>query len=690
MFNKILIANRGEIAVRIIRTCRHLGIQTTAVYSDADRRSLHRQMADDAVYIGEAPAADSYLNADKILSAALSADCQGVHPGYGFLSESARFAESVHAAGLTFIGPPSQAIALMGDKIASKALAVRAGVPVIPGHAQDLESVDEAMSIARDIGYPVLLKPAAGGGGKGMRIVDGPDQMADALAASRQETRKAFGDSRIFLERYIEQPRHVEIQVLADGFGNTVFLGERECSIQRRYQKIIEESPSPGVTPELRQRMGNAACDLARQAGYTNAGTVEFVLDPAGAFYFLEMNTRLQVEHPVTELVTGLDLVALQLRIAAGERLPFDQTGVRFSGWAMEARICAEDPARGFTPATGMITRYAEPRGDAVRVDSGVDTGSKIGVHYDSMLAKVICHGTDREDARTSLIEALNGYHIEGVVTNIDFANSVLCQTAFAAGELDTGFIDRHFDGHLPLSPPDERHLKLSALTAALVYHVRNILVRESVKSMVTRIGGGKGTTGTHHYSVRSENRVYEIQMEKERNGKQWTIWVNQERMAVEAPDFEFYRRRLKLKIDGRYHRFRMRYDRSFFWIAFCGLTRLFEVYRPEEWALIQHMPKQDEAPPSNELLCPMPGLVVDVPVKQGDCVNRGQNLVPLESMKMESGVASPLDGMIAEVLVTAGDAVEAGDVLVRFMKDETCSITPELQEDPGAGHTPP
>ncbi|MFO7788322.1 MAG: adenosylcobinamide-GDP ribazoletransferase, partial [Halospina sp.] len=379
---------------------------------------------------------------------------------------------------------------------------LKAGVPVIPGHVEGVNDVEQALSIAESIGYPVLLKPAAGGGGKGMRIVADPDQMAEALASSRQETRKAFGDSRIFLERYIEEPRHVEIQVFADAFDNTVFLGERECSIQRRYQKIIEESPSPGVYSELRQRMGTAACNLARRAGYVNAGTVEFVMDPKGGFYFLEMNTRLQVEHPVTELVTGLDLVELQIRIAAGERLPFDQAGVQLKGWAMEARICAEDPARGFTPATGMITRYAEPRGESVRVDSGVDTGSKVGVHYDSMLAKVICHGKDREAARTSLIQALNGYHIEGVVTNIDFVNSVLCQPAFAAGELNTGFIDRFYKGHLPLSPPDERNLKLSALAAALIYHVRTILVRESVKPLVSRIGGGKGTAGIHHYVV--------------------------------------------------------------------------------------------------------------------------------------------------------------------------------------------
>jgi propionyl-CoA carboxylase alpha chain len=676
MFDTVLIANRGEIAVRIIRTCQHLGIRTVAVYSDADARSLHRHLADEAVHIGNAPASDSYLNPEKILSAAKDRGCQAVHPGYGFLSENTGFAESVQAAGLTFIGPPAEAIALMGDKIASKALALKAGVPVIPGYAEALRDVDEALSIAREIGYPVLLKPAAGGGGKGMRIVPGPDQMAEALAASRQETRKAFGDSRIFMERYIEQPRHVEIQVLADAFGHVVFLGERECSIQRRYQKIIEESPSPGVDPDLRRRMGRAACDLARQAGYVNAGTVEFVLAPDGDFYFLEMNTRLQVEHPVTELVTGLDLVELQLRIAAKEPLPFDQKGVTFTGWAMEARICAEDPARGFTPATGMITRYAEPRGDAVRVDSGVDTGSKIGVHYDSMLAKVICHGKDRETARTALIEALNGYHIEGVVTNIDFANSVLCQPAFADGRLDTGFIDRYFDGHLPLSPPDGRHLKLSAVTAALVYHVRDILVRESVKPMVTLIGGEQGITGAHHYVVRSESEVYEIQMEKGEDGNQWTILVNQEPMTVVAPDFEFYRRRLKLTIDGRVHRFRLRYDRSFFWVAFCGLNRLYEVYRPEEWDLIKYMPAGKKILPSDELPCPMPGLVVAVPVKPGDRVTRGQNLITLESMKMESGVASPVDGTIAEVLVKTGDAIDAGDLLVRFMKEGICNIT--------------
>jgi propionyl-CoA carboxylase alpha chain len=667
MFDKILIANRGEIAVRIIRSCKRLGIGAVAVYSDADSRSLHVQTADESVHIGVARAQDSYLDAEKVTAAALSTGCRAVHPGYGFLSENARFARSVAAAGLVFIGPPAKAIDTMGDKLASKELAAKAGVPVIPGHADALEGEDEALAAADGIGYPVLLKPAAGGGGKGMRIVSVPAEMKAALAASRQETRKAFGDSRIFMERYVEQPRHVEIQILADSFGNVLHLGERECSVQRRYQKIIEESPSPAVSEALRQRMGRAACDLARNAGYVNAGTVEFVLDARGEFYFLEMNTRLQVEHPVTELVTGLDLVELQLRVAAGERLPFDQDGVVFNGWAMEARICAEDPERGFIPSTGMITRYAEPRGSAIRVDSGVHTGSNIGVYYDSMLAKVICHGGDREEARLRLVEALNGYHIEGVVTNIDFANSILCHPEFIEGKLTTGFIERHFESSRPKNPPDRRAFELAALAAALIYHVRMVAVQESLRPMVSRIGGEKTVVREHRYTVRSGNEVLDVVLEGPTAGRLWNITVGPNTYAVETPEFEFYRRRLNLNIDGRVHRFRLRLEQSFIFVAFSGITRVFEIYTPREWDLMKYMPARAERPPDNVLVCPMPGLVVAVPVKQGERVFRGQTMVVLESMKMESDVASPVDGVVAEVRGAVGQAVEAGDVLIRF-----------------------
>ncbi len=668
MFKKILIANRGEIAIRIIRTCNRMGINTVAVYSNADSRSLHRQMADEAVHIGESPSQKSYLDIDKIIAAATSTGCEAVHPGYGFLSENARFAKAVEAAGMVFIGPPVEAVDVMGDKITSKVLAKNAGVPVIPGHIEALKDEDEALAIAEEIGYPVLLKPAAGGGGKGMRIVRKAEDMKAALAASRQETQKAFNDTRIFVERYIEQPRHIEIQVLADSHGHVVHLGERECSIQRRYQKVIEESPSPAVSADLRQRMGQAACNLAAKANYVNAGTVEFVMDSQHNFYFLEMNTRLQVEHPVTELVTGLDLVEWQLRIASGEPLPFDQNGVTFNGWAIEARICAEDPSRGFIPSTGMITRYAAPRGEGVRVDSGVNIGGKIDVYYDSMLAKLICHGKTREDARNGLIEALNGYHIEGVSTNIDFVTSVLCLPEFAEGNLSTGFIDQHFDGGTAKRSPSRQYLQLEALAATLIYHTRTVAVRESLQHMVSVIGGKRELGKTHHYKVRSQGDLFEVVLEGTPvSGEICTIRVDGIAHKVEIPIFEFFRRRLKLNINGQTYRFRVRFDQSFMFMSFNGISQLFEVYTPKEWAMMKFMPEKADKTSDNILVCPMPGLVVDVLAKKGERVFRGQNLVILESMKMESGVASPVDGVIAEVRVDKGQAVEAGETLIKF-----------------------
>jgi len=668
MFDKILIANRGEIAIRIIRTCNRMGIRTVAVYSDADSRSLHKNLADEAVYIGESQSQKSYLNIDKIIAAATSTGCQAVHPGYGFLSEKADFAKAVVAAGLVFIGPPTSVVDIMGDKITSKELAKNAGVPVIPGHIEAIKDEAEALAAAAAVGYPVLLKPAAGGGGKGMRIVARPEDMQAALAASRQETQKAFNDTRVFVERYIEQPRHIEIQILADSQGHVVHLGERECSIQRRYQKVIEESPSPAVSPELRQRMGKAACDLARVSGYVNAGTVEFVMDSQHNFFFLEMNTRLQVEHPVTELVTGLDLVEWQLRIASGEPLSFDQSGVSFTGWAIEARICAEDPSRGFIPSTGMITRYAAPRGKGVRVDSGVNIGGKIDVYYDSMLAKLICHGQTREEARRGLIEALNGYHIEGVSTNIDFVTSVLCLPEFAEGNLSTAFIEQHFEGGVSKRSPSLQSLQLAALAATLIYHTRTVAVRESLRHMVSDIGGRRDLGKTHPYKVRSQDDLFEVTLEGlPVSGQLCTFRVGSDKYRVEIPTFEFFRRRLKLTIDGQEFRFRVQFKQSFMFMSFNGISRVFEVYTPKEWDLMKFMPEKADKAFNNMLLCPMPGLVVDVLAQQGERVFRGQNLVILESMKMESGVASPVDGVIAEVRVNSGQAVEAGETLIRF-----------------------
>ncbi|MDL2269559.1 acetyl-CoA carboxylase biotin carboxylase subunit [Desulfosarcina sp. OttesenSCG-928-A07] len=668
MFEKILIANRGEIAVRIIRTCNRLGIRTVAVYSDSDTRNLHRHLADEAVYIGPSPSQQSYLNIQKIVDAGLSTGCQAVHPGYGFLSEKADFARAVTESGMVFIGPPPEAVSIMGDKITSKEMAKNAGVPVIPGHIEAVKDEEDALRAAESVGYPVLLKPAAGGGGKGMRIVHEASEMRAALAASRQETQKAFNDTRIFVERYIEQPRHIEIQVLADSQGHVVSLGERECSIQRRYQKVIEESPSPAVSVELRARMGKAACDLARKAGYVNAGTVEFVMDQHHDFYFLEMNTRLQVEHPVTEQVTGLDLVEWQLRIAAGEALTLDPDAVQLKGWAMEARICAEDPSRGFIPSTGMITRYAAPRGTGIRVDSGVDIGSKIDVYYDSMLAKVICFGKTREDARNILIAALNGYHIEGVSTNIDFATSVVCSPEFAEGKLTTGFIDQYFDDGVSKRSPPRAYLQLAALTAALIYHHRTVAVRESLRPMVSDIGGKREADGHPAYKVRCEEDLFDVMLEAPPVASQTcTLLVDGTPCKVVIPQFEFFRRRLKLNINGQIYRFRIRFEGSFMFISFNGISRLFEVYTPKEWDVMQFMPRKKHTDQDNTLVCPMPGLVVDVLAKKGDRVFRGQNLVILESMKMESGVASPVDGVICDVKIKKGQAVEADEVLMQF-----------------------
>lgn len=672
MFTKILIANRGEIAVRVIRTCRRLHIGTVAVYSDADERSLHVRLADESVHIGPAPARESYLVGRSIIEAALSTGCRAIHPGYGFLSESAAFAEAVAAAGLVFIGPPAAAIGLMGDKIASKELAVKAGVPVIPGHTRPLRDLDEALRVAEEIGFPVLLKPSAGGGGKGMRIVREPGEMESALTAGRSEALKAFGDDRIFMERYIVRPRHVEIQVLADSHGNVVHLGERECSIQRRYQKVIEESPSPAVSPDLRRRMGQAACDLARQVGYVNAGTVEFVLDPEGHFYFLEMNTRLQVEHPVTEMVTGFDLVELQLRIAAGDHLPFSQEEVIFNGWAMEARICAEKPENDFLPSTGMITRYAEPRGKGIRVDSGVETGSMVGINYDSMLAKVICWGADRDEARKRLVEALDGYHIEGVDTNIDFVNAVLGHQEFARGNLSTDFIPEHFEGSRSRTPPDREALQRLVIASTLVFHGRMMAVRESVKPMTSQIGTAVEEVEAYRYYVRSENDLFEVMLEEGAGSRHWKVSVDERNHDVLVPEFEFFRRRLRLTIDGHVHRFRLRQDAPFMAAAHSGVNRRVEVYTPREWELIHHMPKKVERRSENVLVCPMPGLVVEVRVAKGDRVYRGQDLLILESMKLETGVASPRDAVVEEVLVRQGDSVEMGTALLRFAARET------------------
>ncbi|GLC27395.1 acetyl-CoA carboxylase biotin carboxylase subunit [Roseisolibacter agri] len=468
MFNKVLVANRGEIALRVIRACQELGVRTVAVYSDADARAPHVREADEAVHVGPPPSAQSYLLGDRLIEAARRTGAEAIHPGYGFLSEREWFARAVRDAGLVFVGPPAEAIEAMGSKTAARQLAIRAGTPVVPGTTEPLRDADEAAQIAASFGYPVLLKAAAGGGGKGMRVVRSPDEVAGALAAAQREAKNSFGDDAVYVEKYIEGPRHVEIQVLGDQHGNMLHLGERECSVQRRHQKMIEEAPSVAVTPELRARMGAAAVAAARAASYVNAGTCEFLLDRDGNFYFLEMNTRIQVEHPVTELVMGVDLVQWQLRVAAGERLPFAQEDLVPRGWAIECRITSEDPANGFLPSTGRIQYLHLPSGPGVRWDGGIETGSEVGLFYDPMLAKLIVHARTRELAIARMHRALLELTVEGVETSRDFHLRVMEHDDFRRGDISIQWLEQNL-AEIVGAPASAEERRIAAIAAALV-----------------------------------------------------------------------------------------------------------------------------------------------------------------------------------------------------------------------------
>ncbi len=468
MFSKILIANRGEIAIRVIRACRDLGIRSAAVFSEPDRGSLHVRLADEAYLIGPAPSSESYLAINAIIDVARKSGAEAIHPGYGFLAENAAFAEACLKAGIVFIGPPPAAIRMMGDKMAARKAMKKAGVPVVPGTEDLIESEIAAIKTAEWIGYPILIKAAAGGGGKGMRIVNDQSEIKSAVRGARSEAKSAFGDDRIYIEKYLPSPRHIEIQIIADSFGSHVYLGERECSIQRRHQKVIEEAPSPLVNKTMRAKMGEAAVAASRAAGYVNAGTIEFLADNKRNFYFLEMNTRLQVEHPVTELVTGIDLAVEQIRIASGEKLSFSQSDINISGHAIECRIYAEDPASNFMPSTGTIGLYQEPAGPGVRVDSGVYEGAEISVYYDPMISKVIAYGQDRAQAIDRMIRALAEYRIAGVTTNIDFHKAILGHPEFAAGHLSTRFIETYYK---PTEESPEALVRAAAVAAALSEH---------------------------------------------------------------------------------------------------------------------------------------------------------------------------------------------------------------------------
>ncbi len=664
MFDRILIANRGEIACRVARTARRLGIETVAVYSDADRDAPHVAACDQALHIGPAPATDSYLNGERILEAARTSGAQAIHPGYGFLSENAAFARACEEAGLVFIGPPPAAIEAMGSKIEAKRLMEQAGVPLVPGiHGGD-QSPEALAEAAAGIGWPLLIKASAGGGGKGMRVVKSPDEFAAALAAARREAMAAFGDDQVLLERYLEAPRHVEMQVFADRHGGCVHLFERDCSIQRRLQKIIEEAPAPGMTPELRARMGEAAVAAARAVGYVGAGTVEFLLDRDGAFYFMEMNTRLQVEHPVTEMITGQDLVEWQLRVAAGEPLPLEQEALSIHGHAMEARIYAENPEQGFLPATGTLHHLRFPAGEGVRVDAGVAPGSVVGVHYDPMIAKLIVHGADREQARRRLLRALAGCELAGVTTNVPFLSRVARLEAFAQADLDTHFIDRHQAVLAPPAGVPDRVLALAAL-AELLWERREGVAAQAATadphSPWALADGWRQNHGSfHRLAFHVGGGRFEI-----------TAHYRERDFLLPLPGGDCAATatlggdgRLRAILDG--HRLEV------------GVARrgreLTLFLDGETWSLRREDLRADalagEAA-AGGLVAPMPGAVIAVHVAVGDRVARGDPLVVVEAMKMEHSIAAPGGGVVKEVRYGVGDQVEEGDELIVLEGDD-------------------
>jgi propionyl-CoA carboxylase alpha chain len=682
MFTKILIANRGEIACRIIKTAKKLGIKTVAVYSEADRDALHVELADESVLVGPAPSRESYLVADKIIAAAKQTGAQAIHPGYGFLSENAAFAKRVEEESLVFIGPKHHSIAAMGDKIASKKLAKEANVNTIPGWNEAIETPEQAVKIAKDIGYPVMIKASAGGGGKGLRVAFNDSDAFDGFTSCRNEARNSFGDDRVFIEKFVEQPRHIEIQVLGDAQGNVVFLHERECSIQRRHQKVIEEAPSPFISDETRIAMGAQAVALAKAVKYQSAGTVEFVVGADQSFYFLEMNTRLQVEHPVTECITGLDLVELMIRVAAGEALPFTQAQIPRKGWAIECRINAEDPFRNFLPSTGRLVTFRPPattmaaarpmpEGGGVRVDTGVYEGGEIPMHYDSMIAKLIVHGRDRADAIAKMREALNAFVIRGVSSNVPFQSALLAHPKFASGQFNTGFIAEHYgkgfsaadavhddpmvlvaiaafvrrkareramgisgqlDGHSAKNLPD---LVVVVLKADGVQEHNPVLIQEFDPTA----GKADVVIQNRHFAIQSKTRLGDTLMTGTCNGKPFSA-------QVERGDA---RRPLAIRV------------------AHNGTAIEALVLLPRAAELLKLMPHK--APPdlSKFLLSPMPGLLADITVQPGQKVLAGEKLAVIEAMKMENILTATQDGTVKEVLAKKGESLAVDQPIVSF-----------------------
>jgi propionyl-CoA carboxylase alpha chain len=681
MFKKILIANRGEIACRVIATAQKMGIQTVAVYSEADKEARHVQLADEAVLIGPAPSRESYLVADKIIAAAKATGAQAIHPGYGFLSENAEFSKRCEDEGIAFIGPRHFSIAAMGDKIESKKLAGAAGVNCIPGVNHAIETAEQAVEIAKDIGYPVMIKASAGGGGKGLRVAFNNKEAFEGFTSCRNEARNSFGDDRVFIEKFVEEPRHIEIQVLGDSHGNVIYLNERECSIQRRHQKVIEEAPSPFISEATRKAMGEQAVQLAKAVKYQSAGTVEFVVGKDQSFYFLEMNTRLQVEHPVTEAITGLDLVEMMIRVAAGEKLPIEQKDVQRNGWAIECRINAEDPFRNFLPSTGRLVRFQTPHQTmfqanttdlyGVRVDTGVQDGGEIPMFYDSMIAKLIVHGKDRNDAIAKMREALNGFVIRGISSNIPFQAALLAHPRFVSGDFNTGFIaEQYSQGFRAEDVPHDDHDFLAALAAFVRrksreraaslsgqlpgYDVKvgqdyavvelgqggkNRYVSVHVAEFAGKQGEAQITVNGKTYAIASHSRLNDIRIEGTCNGQLFTAQI--ERGTLKNP--------LALQVQHN------------------GTRIEALVMSPRMAELHKLMPYK--APPdlSRFVLSPMPGLLVDVAVQPGQKVQAGERVAVIEAMKMENVLFAAQDGVVKKVVAAKGESLTVDQMIVEF-----------------------
>jgi propionyl-CoA carboxylase alpha chain len=664
MFKRILIANRGEIACRIIKTARRMGIATVAVYSEADRDALHVEMADEAILIGPPPAAQSYLVIENIVAACKASGAEAVHPGYGFLSERAAFAEALAMAGIVFIGPNPAAIAAMGDKIESKKAAARANVSTVPGHLGVIEDPEQAIAIAEEIGYPVMIKASAGGGGKGMRVALSKAEVAEGFTRARSEAKSSFGDDRVFIEKFITDPRHVEIQVLGDKHGNVIYLGERECSIQRRNQKVIEESPSPLLDEAARAKMGEQAVALAKAVGYDNAGTVEFVAGQDRSFFFLEMNTRLQVEHPVTELVTGIDLVEQMIRVAAGEPLRLRQSDVKLNGWAVESRVYAEDPYRNFAPSIGRLVRYRPPAegvhdGITVRNDTGVTEGGEISLYYDPMIAKLVTHAKTRGQAIDAQADALDAFTIDGIRHNIPFLAAIMHHPRWRAGRLSTGFIAEEFPRGFERTAPAEAVARRIAAVAAAIDHILGERKR--------RISGQLNTALTRERRRAIRLGDEELRADVEHDGEAVAVTFEDGARHVLRSSFAPGMPLWSGSIDNVPVAMHVRAITNGFELAYRGTEVKAFVYTEREAQYAHLMPVKKLSGSEKSVRCPMPGLVVSISVNEGQEVKAGETLAVVEAMKMENILRAERDGVISKIRVKPGDSVAVDAVIMEF-----------------------